>query len=98
MIKYLPDKMLKKIAPKSKIEKLVTRKLTLNRAVLSFLADTDFLSKETLERTALKTIKEYKAKFRDEKKEGVPEAEAREDALNDNKLLVNRVQNTVVNQ
>jgi hypothetical protein len=97
-IRYLPNEFLKRVAPVKKIEKLISGRLTLNRAVLSFLSDADFISKETVERTALKTIKEYKSKFQDEKDDGVPTDEALDDALNDKKLLVNRVQNTVVNQ
>lgn len=98
MIRYLPNELLRKIAPAKKIEKLVSGRLTLNRAVLSFLNDVDFISKQSVERTALKTIKEYKQRFQEEKKDGVPTSEAKDDALNDKKLLVNRVQNTVVNQ
>ncbi len=97
-IRYLPNEFLKRIAPKAKVEKLISSKLTLNRAVLSFLTDADFLSKATIEKTALKTIKEYKATFQDNKEEGLPVDEAKDEALNDKKLLVNRVQNTVVNQ
>lgn len=91
MIKYLPNEVLKKIAPIQKIEKLITGRLTLNKAVLSFLSDSEFLSQKTLERTALKTIRDYKQRFKEE-------PEVKEDVLEDKKLLVNRVQNTVVNQ
>lgn len=98
MIKYLPNEMLRKIAPAKKIEKLVSSRLTLNRAVLSFLDSTDFISKKTVERTALNTIKEYKAKYEEEKDSGTPSDEAKDEATNDNKLLVNRVQNTIVGQ
>lgn len=97
-IRYLPNEFLKKVAPKSKIEKLVSGKLTLNRTVLSMLSDADFLSKGTLEKVALKTIKEYKAMYQENKDEGIPADEAKDDAINNNKLLVNRVQNSVVNQ
>lgn len=97
-IRYRPDDMLRKIAPKKKVDKLVSGKLTLNKAVLSQLADADFLSKKALERTALKTIKEYKARYKEEKEDGLSPDKAFDEAVNDNKLLINRVQNTVVNE
>ncbi len=98
MIKYLPKDLLKKIAPKSKIEKLVSGRLTLNKAVLSFLDPIDFISKESVERVALQTIRQYKDRFEEEKDQGASTEDAKEVAVNDNKLLVNRVQNTIVNQ
>lgn len=98
MIKYLPKEMLRKIAPAKKIEKLISNRLTLNKAVLSFLDDVDFISKKTVERTALETLREYKARYQDEKDSGLSAVDAKEEALNQKKLLVNRVQNTVVNQ
>lgn len=97
-IKYDPREFLKKIAPARKIEKLVTSRLTLNKAVLSLLTDAPFISKPTVERTALRVIKGYREKYQDEKEEGVPADEAKEDALADKKLLVNRVENSIVNQ
>jgi hypothetical protein len=90
--------MLRKLAPKKKVEKLMTSRLTLNRAVLSTLTDADFLSAKTLERTALRVIKQYKASYKEETDDGVPASEAKDDAVNDKKLLINRVQNTVVNE
>jgi hypothetical protein len=98
MIKYEPREFLKKIAPKSKIEKLMTGKLTVNRAVLSLITEADFISKKTVETTALKTIRQYKEKYYQEREEGATPSEAKEEALNDKKLLINRVQNTIVNQ
>jgi hypothetical protein len=91
MIKYLPSKLLKSIAPDKKIQKLVTQRLTVNKAALSFLDGVDFLSKQTVERTALKTIKQYKQRFKDE-------PETRDDVMEDKSLLVNRVQNTIINE
>ncbi len=95
-IRYLPNEVLKKLAPTKKVEKLVTSRLTLNRAVLSTLSDADFLSSKTIERTALKVIKSYKLRFQDEKDQGSTPEVAKEDAVNDKKLLVNRVQNEVI--
>ncbi len=97
-IKYLPDEMLRKIAPKKKVDKLVTQDLTLNRAVLSFLDDADFIDKTEVKDVALKTIKEYKQKYKEERKDGSSSKEAFDTATNDNKLLINRVRSTVVYQ
>ncbi len=96
MITYLPDKMLSKIAPARKIEKLVSGRLTLNKTVLSFLDDADFISKKNVTKTALKVLKQYKERYETEKDSGSTAAVAKADALNDKKLLVNQVQNTVV--
>lgn len=90
-IKYLPSKVLKKIAPEQKIKKLISGRLTLNKAALSFVDDLDFLSKKTVVKTALQTIKSYRKRF-----EEVPEI--RDDVLEDKQLLVNRVQNTVIHE
>jgi hypothetical protein len=102
VIKYLPNELLRKIAPAKKIEKLVSGSLTFNKAALSFVSDIEFMSKKTIERTALKTIKQYKERYVDnlnpEGGDGMSTSEAKDDALNDKKLLVNRVQNTVVNE
>lgn len=98
-IKYDPREFLKKIAPESKIEKLVTKKLTLNRAALSILqGGADFISKPTLQRTALRVIKDYKSKYDDLKDEGASSSDAKEEAVNENKLLVSRVENSIVKQ
>ncbi len=91
MIRYLPNEILKKLAPPKKVEKLVTSRLTLNKTVLSTLSDADFISKATLQRTALKVIKGYKARFKDE-------PEVKQEVLEDKKLLVNRVQNEVISE
>lgn len=98
-IKYDPRELLRRLAPEKKVQKLVTNRLTLNKAVLSILdGGADFLSKPTLERTALTVIKGYREKFDELKDDDVPADEAREDAVADKKLLVNRVQNSVINQ
>lgn len=98
-IKYDPKEFLKKIAPTQKVEKLVTQKLTLNKTVLTVLeGGADFISKSSLQRTALKVIKQYREKYQELKEDDVPFSEAKDEAVNENKLLVSRVQNNVVNQ
>lgn len=98
-IKYDPKAFLKKIAPARKVEKLVTKKLTLNKAVLSVLdGGAEFISKPTLERTALTVIRSYREKVQQLISDDVPFDEAKEEAMNENKQLVSRVQNSVVKQ
>lgn len=90
-IRYLPEQMLRKIAPASKIEKLVTSKATLKKTALSFVDDIDFLDKKAIAKTALKVVKGYKARFKDDPSE-------KDGVLDDPKLLIQRVQNDVVFQ
>lgn len=91
MIKYEPSKLLKKIAPEKKLEKLVSSRLTLKRAALSFASGFDFLDEKSIARVALKTIKGYKRRAKED-----PDLKA--DLVDDPAQLVQRVQNEVVLQ
>lgn len=91
MIRYLPNEIIRKIAPTKKVEKLVTSRLSLNKAVLSLVSDNDLISKESIEQTALTVIKQYKERFKEE-------PEVKTEVLEDKKLLVNRVQNEVISE
>lgn len=90
-IKYEPSKLLRKIAPEKKIEKLLKGNFTLKRAALSFTEEFDFLDTKSITRVALKTIKGYKARVKDD-------PDQREEILDDPAQLVQRVQNEVVFQ
>src|SRR5688572_5075062 len=90
-IRYLPDELLKKIAPDKKIERLVTSKATLKQTALSFVDDIDFIDKRALKDVALKTIKGYKKRIKED-------PSAKSDILDDPAQLVQRVQNEVVFQ
>lgn len=94
-IVYDPTKLLKKIAPEKKIEKLLTKDLSLKRTALSFIDDVDFIDKKNVTATALKVVKSYKARLKEE--EG-PKSEVKEEIKQDPKLLIQRVQNEVVLQ
>lgn len=91
-IVYDPKAVLKKIAPESKIKKLVakraTGKIVLKKAALSFLNDVEFLSKKKVSATALKVIKAYQQRVVDQ---GIEE----NTFLDRPSLLINRVQNLV---
>jgi hypothetical protein len=95
-ILFLPSKLLKQIAPKKTVEKLVTQKLTLNRTAVSMLTKSDVLTKKTLERVAVKVIRGYKKSYGEFRDEGLSVAKAKEEALNGKRLMVARIQNAVV--
>lgn len=95
-IRYSPKNVLRRAAPKKTVEKLVTQKLTLNRAVVSILSRADILGKKKLEQVALRVLKNYKKRFRNEVRSGATKKEALEEAENGKRLMVQRVQNTVV--
>lgn len=97
-IRFHPREFAAKLLPEKAVKKLVTQKLTLNRAVLNQLARTDALSKPTLEKIALKVIKGYKASYKDERKDGATVADAKESALNDKKLMLQRVQQAATHE
>ncbi len=90
-IKYEPSKLLSRIAPEKKIEKLLRPGLSLKRAALSFTSRFDVLDRDAIARVALKTIKGYKARVKDD-----PDAKA--EIIDDPKQLIQRVQNEVVFQ
>lgn len=99
-IKFDPDEMLKKIAPTSKIKRMVNRKnLTLKRAALSFVDDIDILDKRAVTKVALKTIKGYKKRIREVVKDTGEASEGTEEKnlIGKNpKQLIQRVQNELV--
>lgn len=95
-ITFLPSKLLRKVAPKKTVEKLVTQRLTLNRAAVSMLARSGVLKKPTLEKIAIKVIRGYKKTYGEFRDEGQPVATATEEALNGKRLMIQRVQNAVV--
>ena len=91
MIVYDPKKMLNKIAPKKLVKKLITQNAGLNKSALSFVSKTDFLSKASIQRVALKTTKGYKERI---KKDPSLKKELKKDPAQ----LIQRVQNEVVLQ
>lgn len=97
-IVYEPNKLLKKIAPEKKIQRLIKKDLSVNKAVLSMFSDIDFISKRDIFDVALKTSKQYKARYRSEKKSGQSNSAALSQTLNEKKMIINRVQNSVVYQ
>jgi hypothetical protein len=91
MIVYDPKKMLRKIAPDKKIKNLITSKATLKKTALSFVSDVEFLSKKSIASVALKTIKGYKKRIKED-------SSIKKDLVKDPSQLIQRVQNEVVLQ
>jgi hypothetical protein len=88
---YDPKKLLNRIAPTKKVEKLLAGNVTLKKTALSFVDDIDFLDKKRVSEVALKTIKGYKERIKADKT-------IKGEILNDPAFLINRVQNEVVLQ
>jgi hypothetical protein len=99
-IVYDPKDMLKKIAPESKIKKLVSGRLTLKKAALNFVDAVDFIDKKAVSKIALKTIDSYQKRIANEQVEAGLEKSAgvslEKEILANPKQLIQRVQNEVV--
>lgn len=98
MIRYEPKKLLRRVAPRRKVERLLTDRLSINRTILGMLSDMDVVSKRELTSMAMRTAKQYQKRVREEIKDGATKAEALEDVVGSKKLLVNRIQNAVVQE
>lgn len=101
-IVYDPKDMLKKIAPESKIKKLVSSRLTLKKTALNFVDAVDFIDKKSVSKIALKTIDSYQKRVANEQVQAGFDSSAGKDLekeiLSDPKQLIQRVQNEVVFQ
>jgi hypothetical protein len=95
-IRYLPKNVVRRLMKKKNMEKLVSRDLTLNRAAVQVLERTGVLSKDKLETVALKVIKGYKKRYKEEIASGASRSAALEDAVAGRKQLVQRVQNAAI--
>lgn len=91
MIKYDPAEYLRKIAPASKIERSLKRNLSLKRTALTNAAQFDFLDPDAITRVALKTVKGYRERAKED-----PDLKA--ELAADPAQLIQRVQNEVVLQ
>lgn len=95
-ITYDPAKLLRRLASKRAIRRLVTQKLSVNRVALSSLSESGVLSKPTIMDITLKVIDQYKDKKAIEIDAGASNSAALETALNEKKLIVQRIQNASV--
>lgn len=88
MITYLPTLVLKRVAKKKAIQNLVTAELTLNKAAVKTLANSDLLSQKKITEIALRVINGYKKKYKDTKNLS--------ETLNDKKKMVQEVENAAI--
>lgn len=88
---YDPNSLIKKIAPPSKIEKLVSGRVSLKKAALNFVDAVDFIDKKKVSEVALKTIASYKARIK-------ADESVKDEVLNNPRQLIQRVQNEVIFQ
>lgn len=93
---YDPKKLLNKIASKQKVKALLNKSVTLKKTALSFIdaaADKDIgiLDKSRVTDVALKTIRGYKERIKDDKS-------IKAELVRDPAFLINRVQNEVILQ
>lgn len=99
MIHYDPKKLLKKIAPQSKIERLLKGNVSLKKTALSFVDSVDFLDRKKVTEVALNVVDSYQkriAKAQAETGERSAGTEIKNEILDDPKLLIQRVQNEVI--
>lgn len=91
-IVYDPKKLLNKIAPDDKIAKLIKKgDVSLKKTALKFVDQIEFLDKKAVAKTALKTIKDYRKRIKDD-------GDIKTELLSDPKQLIQRVQNSLVFQ
>lgn len=84
------------MAPKKRARRLVTQRLTVNRAALRALSRSGILSQRELSSIAGKVVRQYKARYRREIKAGETIKDAKALALSGKRLMVQRVQNAAV--
>lgn len=101
-ITFLPDEMIKKLAPEKKIKKLVSKNVGMKKAALSFLDDADFIDKKKVSKVALKTIRGYQERIAKAQADAGLVASAGDqiesEIVADPKQLIQRVQNEIVFQ
>jgi hypothetical protein len=98
---YDPKTFVKKIAPESKIKKLLSKTVTVKKTALSFVDAAEFIDKKAVSKVALKTVKSYQeriAKVQAAAGEKSAGNEIQSEILDDPKLLIQRVQNEVIYQ
>ena len=88
---YDPSKLVSKMAPKSKIKKLLSKELKIKKTALSFVDDLDVVSRSQVTTVVNKVVKNYKGRI----KAGELTAE---EAIKNPALLINRIQNEVLLQ
>ena len=100
-IKYEPSKLIKKLAPEKKIEKMITGDVSLKKSALRFVDELEFIDKKRVTDVALKTVRGYQeriAKLQAEAGEKSAGDALTQELASDPRQLIQRVQNEVVFQ
>lgn len=97
-IVFQPIDVLRKVAPKALVKRLVTDRLTLNQTVATMLRRSGVLSKKTLEKIAANVIAQYKDSLAVRLDSGMTRAEALEETLAGKALMVQQVQGAIVQE
>lgn len=89
-----PTKTLRKIAPKKKLEKVLSNRVSVKKTALKFLDAVDGIDKDQVVDVALSAVKNYKDRIEaaDDPKE------LKKQLLDDPKMLINRVENDIIFQ
>lgn len=93
-IVYDPKKMLRDVAPEAKIKRLVSKRLDVKRAALSFVSDVPFIDKSKVTEVALKTVKSYQERV--DALEGDAAKTLQKQLAQSPMQLIQRVQNDVI--
>ena len=96
MITINPDELLRRYAPAKRIERLITEGFSINKAILRAFEDIDFIDPKKLQEVILKAQKYYKQKYSMLRRTGETIKDSKKEAFAGKKLLVNRVQSTVL--
>jgi hypothetical protein len=91
VVRYDPKTLIRKLAPPSKIKKLMTKGASLKKTALSFLDEADFLDRDDIAETALKVIQSYRKRFKED-------GDLKQEIIASPALLIQRVQNEVISQ
>ncbi len=94
-----PTRMLKKLAPRAAIKRMVStggHRIAVKKAALRSVADIGIVAPKDLSDTVLNVVNQYKEKYGDLRDGGASAGEAMQEAVGEADLLINRVQNLVV--
>lgn len=87
-IRYEPSRLIRKLKIREKAKRLATRNMTLNQEAVRSLTEFGLLPKKTLERVALKVIKEQKAAGNDKVSPKLMQARVQAAALREQTRLI----------
>lgn len=86
------------MAPDAFVERLVTKKFTLNKTVFKMLAKYGALPEKELQDITLKVIRDYQDRFGNARGDGLNKTDAFDEATNEKRLLIARVQQATLHQ